>query len=62
MTVHGGLGTVNAVCDQAEWEALEARKSGLHKPVRSGITTETEAEKLARGTSGDTLSSRSRRL
>jgi hypothetical protein len=62
VTIHGRQDAVNAVCEQAEWEALQARKPGHHKLVRSGITTETEAEKLARGTSGDTRSSRARRL
>ncbi len=59
---HGKAGQVNAVCEQAEWGAMEARQPGYHALVRSGIATEAEAEKLARGTSSDTLSSRARRL
>ena len=43
----------NAVCAQAEWDALERAKPGQHVLVRSGIASEAEAERLARGTSGD---------
>jgi hypothetical protein len=53
MTVHAKESPVNAVCEQAEWDAMELAKPGLHTLVRSGITSEAEAEKLARGTSGD---------
>ena len=44
------------------WDAMEASQPGYHTLIRSGIANEAEAEKLARGTSGDTLSSRARRL
>jgi hypothetical protein len=43
----------NAVCDQAEWEALEAAAPGQNRLIRAGIASEGEAERLARGTSGD---------
>lgn len=43
----------NAVCGQAEWEALEAKAPGANRLIRSGIRSEGEAERLARGTSGD---------
>jgi hypothetical protein len=43
----------NAICDQAEWDALEAAAPGVHRLIRGGITNEAEAERLARGTSGD---------
>jgi hypothetical protein len=43
----------NAVCSQAEWDAMELAKPGQHVLVRSGIASEAEAERLARGTSGD---------
>jgi hypothetical protein len=43
----------NAVCEQSEWEAMELSHPGLHTLVRSGIASEAEAERLARGTSGD---------
>ena len=53
MTVHGKEFGVNAVCEQTEWDALELARPGYHTLVRSGITNECEAERLARGTSGD---------
>jgi hypothetical protein len=48
---------MNAVCEQSEWEELQQREPGLHKLVKAGITNEGEAERLARGTSGDALRS-----
>jgi len=42
-----------SVCRQSEWEAIETRFPGHNKLVQGGIMNETEAEKLARGTSGD---------
>jgi len=53
MTVHGKPSGMNAVCEQGEWEEMERAQPGYHTLVRSGIPSETEAEKLARGTSGD---------
>jgi hypothetical protein len=45
----------NAVCDQAEWDAMEAAAPGRNRLIRGGITNEAEAERLARGTSGDSV-------
>ncbi len=42
-----------SVCQQSEWEAIDSRHPGHNKLIQAGITSETEAEKLARGTSGD---------
>ena len=53
MTVHGRESGVNAVCEQAEWDQIELANPGRHALVRSGISNEAEAERLARGTSGD---------
>ena len=53
MTIRGTPGA-NAVCEQWEWNAIELCQPGYHVLLRSGIGTEVEAEKLARGTSGDT--------
>jgi hypothetical protein len=53
MTVHGKEPGVNAVCEQGEWDAMELAHPGRHTLVRSGIASEGEAERLARGTSGD---------
>jgi hypothetical protein len=51
---HGEPAGVNAVCPQAEWDAMELARPGYHTLVQEGIATESEAERLARGTSGDT--------
>ena len=51
--VEGDQSGMRLVCHQSEWELVETRHPGLNKLVRNGIDSETEAEKLARGTSGD---------
>jgi len=43
----------HAVCEQAAWDALEAATPGHNRLIRAGIPSEGEAERLARGTSGD---------
>ena len=48
---------INVVCEQDEWDALELAHPGKHKLIRTGITNEGEAERLARGTSGDSRNS-----
>jgi hypothetical protein len=45
----------NVVCEQSEWEAIESSRPGYHVLLHSGIKTEQEAEKLARGTAGDSF-------
>jgi hypothetical protein len=52
MTLHGEA-AVMAVCEQSEWEELERERPGYHTLVQAGIASEPEAERLARGTSGD---------
>jgi hypothetical protein len=42
-----------AVCEQGEWDQMERDRPGHHTLVRAGITNEAEAERLARGKSGD---------
>jgi hypothetical protein len=44
---------LNAVCEQSEWDAMELARPAYHTLIRGGILSETEAERLARGTSGD---------
>ena len=44
---------VNVVCVQGEWGQLELSYPGRYALVRSGIPSEAEAERLARGTAGD---------
>ena len=51
---------INAVCEQAEWEAMQLAKPGQQQLIQTGIANEGEAERLARGTSGDPLKRRSR--
>ena len=43
----------NAVCEQDDWEAMERANPGHNRLIQSGIATEGEAERLARGTAGD---------
>ena len=47
----------NVVCEQDEWDALELAQPGKHKLIKTGIANEGEAERLARGTSGDSRNS-----
>ena len=60
MTMAGKYTGINAVCEQSEWDAMELARPGYHTLVRSGITDEGEAERLARGTSGDPVPRKTR--
>jgi hypothetical protein len=53
VTVPRKPGGARAVCERSEWDALELARPGVHTLVLAGIASETEAEKLARGTAGD---------
>jgi hypothetical protein len=53
MTIYKQTEGKMAVCEQSEWDAMEESRPGYHTLVRAGIATETEAELIARGTSGD---------
>ncbi len=44
---------MRAICTQHEWDRMELAKPGYHRLIQGGITSEREAELLARGTSGD---------
>lgn len=46
-------GAVRAVCEQWEWDRMEMARPDHYTLVQAGITNEAEAEKLARGKSGD---------
>ena len=52
-TVQGDDIGRKSVCQQSEWEDIDSRHPGHNKLILGGILSETEAEKLARGTSGD---------
>jgi hypothetical protein len=54
-TLNEGLGAANAICEQREWEALERARPGCHRLIKGDITSEAEAEKLARGRTGDSF-------
>jgi hypothetical protein len=54
MMLKGNVVGGNVVCSQLEWEKIEAFNPGYHTLLHSGLKTEQEAEKLARGTAGDT--------
>jgi hypothetical protein len=62
MTVPGSKVVGNVVCEQSEWDAMEAARPGYHVLVQAGIHNEAEAERLARGTAGDRSSSSLKRL
>lgn len=53
MSIKGSAAGVNAVCTHAEWAAMEVSRPGYYPLLRGGIGSENEAERLARGTSGD---------
>ncbi len=44
---------MNAVCEQDEWDAMERAHPGEQPLVQDGIASEGEAERHARGASGD---------
>jgi hypothetical protein len=48
MSIHGKPSGMSAVCEQREWDEMELAQPGHHTLVRSGITNEGEAERLAR--------------
>jgi hypothetical protein len=60
MTLHGKKDGGKAVCQQDEWDAMERISPGYHALIQSGIANEGEAERLARGTSGDPVQRRTR--
>jgi len=53
--IRGQPSGVNAVCEQSEWEAMEKDRPGYHTLIQAGIPSEGEAERLARGKSGDAV-------
>lgn len=49
LTLSEKTGSMNGVCDQTEWESLQSNTRGQLTLIKSGISTEGEAEKIARG-------------
>jgi hypothetical protein len=56
-----GLGGPNAVCEQAEWDEMERAQPGHHTLIKAGITSEPEAERLAREAPGGCWAGRTAR-
>jgi hypothetical protein len=52
-SVDGPRSGMKSVCEDSEWETIASSKNGNVKLIKKGIVSESEAEKLARGTSGD---------
>ena len=46
-------GAVNAICERHEWDTMEAGRPGYYTLIRTGIPSEAEAERLARGEAGE---------
>lgn len=51
---HSGEHGPNAVCEQAEWDAMELADPKAQTLLRSGIASEAQAEALARELPGGT--------
>jgi hypothetical protein len=51
--IAGSSEGIRVICEQSEWNTLDRTRPGEFTLVREGITSEGEAERLARGTSGD---------
>ena len=54
--IRSGVFGGNVVCEEREWDVLERARPGFHVLIRNGIGSEQEAEKLARGSAGDSPS------
>ncbi len=52
-TIIGPQAGRKSVCTAGEWSLLETSKPGENRLIMAGITNENDADKLARGTSGD---------
>jgi hypothetical protein len=44
VAVPGSTARMGAVCEQGEWDAMQAAEPGRHALVRAGIASEAEAE------------------
>ena len=53
MPVRGCPDGLRGVCPQDEWEALDRAKPGVFTLVQGHLTSEGQAEQLARGRSGE---------
>jgi hypothetical protein len=46
-------GQARGVCERSDWDAMELARPGYRTLILEGITSESEAERLARGAAGD---------
>jgi hypothetical protein len=53
MPVKGVPAGVRGICQQWEWDAMELARPGVNTLIQAGIANEGEAERLARGSSGE---------
>jgi hypothetical protein len=54
MPMKAGEEPVRAICAQAEWEAMDRAKPGYYTLIQGNMPSEGQAERLARGKSGET--------
>lgn len=52
-SITGSKAGTNSVCTADEWKVVQERDPGENVIVQEDIVDESEAEKVARGTSGD---------
>ena len=62
MPVKGSPDGMRAVCEQGEWEAMDRARPQHFTLIQAGIANEGEAERLARGTSGEARPRGARRM
>ena len=55
MTIRGKDERMYAVCEQREWDEMDRIQPGFHTLVQAGFTSEADAEKIARGNSGEVV-------
>ena len=55
MAIRGSATGAKAVCTPVEWAEIALARPGSHTLLRDRIGSEAEAERLARGASGDTI-------
>jgi hypothetical protein len=54
MPMKGSPEGIRGICEQWEWDAMELARPGVNTLIQAGIANEGEAERLARGSSGET--------
>jgi hypothetical protein len=62
MPVKGSPDGMRAVCEQAEWEAMDRARPQHFTLIQAGIANEGVAERLARGSTGEARPRGARRM